>query len=167
MIGVSSGSSFSVFPVVNESEIINGLCAGNEDAAAFMAIVADISQVWDDLIDQDKPVTAEDINRIMWSALIDLNENAFFVRYASQLLPIMKQAIIHWRTSCVHEQVPDAKMLKVSYIKRSCVTDIAVFVALLCGGVEHSVRWGVEIEKAVFRDDSFNDYVTEQISKSG
>ncbi|MDP2346708.1 MAG: hypothetical protein Q8N34_03170 [Gammaproteobacteria bacterium] len=147
----------------NEQQLIENFCAGNESAVAFMGIVSSISQVWDDLIDKDKPVGDAAINNMMWQALIDLNDNSFFVTHAGQLLPVMKKAIIDWQASCVHEQAGDPKMLKVSYIKRSCVTDLAVFVAYLCGGLEHSVQWAVEIERAVFRDDNFNDYVREQI----
>ena len=146
----------------NQEKLIQQLCRGDESAMTFLNIIAHVSQVWDDLIDKDKPIHDAQINSMMWQALIDLNENQFFANHLAQLLPLMKKAIIDWQCANAFEREKDATMFKVSYIKRSCVTDIAIFVAYLCGGLEHSLQCAVLIERAVFQDDDFNEYVKEQ-----
>lgn len=146
----------------NQETLINDFCRGNQSAIDFFLLIANISQVWDDLIDKDQALQDGQINMMMWQALIELNENPFFLVNNQQLLPIMKKAIIDWLTANQHEANRDEKMLKVSYIKRSCVTDIAIYVAFLCGGLEHSLIYAPIIEAAVFRDDDFNEYLQEQ-----
>lgn len=146
--------------------LIHEFCCGIQPAIDFFLLIANISQVWDDLIDKDNQQSDDQINLMMWQALIELNENPFFAQNIQQLLPVMKKAIVNWLTSNQHEAAGDKEMLKVSYIKRSCVTDIAIFVALLCGGLEHSLRYAPLIEAAVFKDDSFDDYLNEQLGGS-
>ena len=39
-------------------------CNGNLDAGLFLASLMDAVEVWDDLVDQDKPIQTCDINRV-------------------------------------------------------------------------------------------------------
>jgi len=144
-----------------QDEILDKICLGNAHAKAFLLMLADISQVWDDLIDRDSPVADEAINRAFCTALIDLQYNPFYQAHQASLLPVMELAILNWQNANQHEKRTDEAMLKVSYIKRSVLTDIMVFVASLVGGRSHALALGPEIEAAVFRDDDFEAYLLE------
>ncbi len=95
------------------------------------------------------PGADEAINRAFCTALIDLQYNPFYQAHQASLLPVMELAILNWQNANQHE---------VSYIKRSVLTDIMVFVAALVGGRSHALAIGPEIEAAVFRDDDFEAY---------
>ncbi|HEY0960913.1 MAG TPA: hypothetical protein VGE69_00975 [Pseudomonadales bacterium] len=141
----------------NQDEILRAICLGNDDALGFLLMLGSISQVWDDLIDRDMPVGDIDINQMMLSALIDMQYNPFYQQHQAALLPVMELAIINWQTANHHEIGRNAQMLHVSYVKRSVLTDIMIWVARLVGGRAHALQLAPAIEAAVFLEDA-NDY---------
>jgi len=70
---------------------------GNEDALQFLNLICDITELWDDLIDQDKPISQKDINDAMMAALIYLPLNPFYREHATYLTPLMISSINSWQ----------------------------------------------------------------------
>lgn len=151
----------------DQRELLLFLCDGNEAAADLIELLASLSQKWDDLIDGDITRPGNEVqfgilvNGMMWQAIVDLNENPFFVQYAGQLLPIMKQAIMQWQTANICEQLQDPQMLTVSYSRRSVLTDIAQYISLLCVGPEHTPPKIHALWHSVFTDQPIDDYINE------
>ncbi len=69
----------------------------DEHALSFLNDVSRISELWDDLIDQDKTITPEAIHSAMLSALISLPLNPFYQRHSTYLTPLMIHAINAWQ----------------------------------------------------------------------
>lgn len=70
---------------------------GDRAALEFLYSISKITELWDDLIDKDKPITPEQINDAMFDALITLPCNPFYTRHATYLAPIMIAAISSWQ----------------------------------------------------------------------
>lgn len=70
---------------------------GDQTALAFLYSISRITELWDDLIDKDKPVTPEQINDAMFDALVALPCNPFYAKHRTYLTPLMIAAISSWQ----------------------------------------------------------------------
>jgi hypothetical protein len=70
---------------------------GNKDAVLFMQQISAISELWDDLIDQDRDIPAAEIDDAMMTALIYLPLNPFYRQHATYLTPLMISSINNWK----------------------------------------------------------------------
>ncbi|WP_062269494.1 hypothetical protein [Endozoicomonas arenosclerae] len=121
-----------------------------------------ISQVWDDLIDRDKPVNNEAINRMMRFALVEIPKNQFYQTHIQSLHPVMEERLYTWLDANTLEEQGNCRDLRVSYIIRSVITDLIIHLAFLVGGFEWRQKAAVAIRQAVYRDnESFTEYVQE------
>ncbi len=68
-------------------------------AVSFLLTIGNVAEVWDDLIDGDKEVTPDAINRTFMSVLTQLPLNPFFDKYKFQLVPLMVTGINTWQDS--------------------------------------------------------------------
>lgn len=71
--------------------------AGDHHAVAFMHQISAISELWDDLVDQDKEISLDDVDRAMMAALIYLPCNPFYTKHATYLTPLMISSINNWK----------------------------------------------------------------------
>jgi hypothetical protein len=69
---------------------------GDASAVNFILSFSDLCEVFDDLIDKDKPVTDDDIIRTLFTALVDIPMNPFFAHYRHQLVPVVITGINAW-----------------------------------------------------------------------
>lgn len=135
------------------------------DAVALGEILADISQVWDDLIDRDVPVSNNAINTMMRYAMIDIPKNAFYQRHFASLHPVMEDRLYTWFDANLLEQTGGRRNLQVSYVLRSVITDILIHMAYLEGGFDHRQRMALLIRQRVFSDmEPMAEYIAEQES---
>lgn len=74
---------------------------GNVDAIQFLNLICDITELWDDLTDKDKPITQKDIDDAMMAALIYLPLNPFYREHATYLTPLMISSINSWKDANV------------------------------------------------------------------
>ena len=136
---------------------------GDESAVALLFILGDISQVWDDLIDRDKPVSNLDINRMMMLSLIDLNKNSFFVRHHTELTTILDVQIQSWIDSNFLEQTKDPHFIHVAFGLRSVLTPVFLHMVGMIGGMDWRMQAMKEIYPAVY-DEPFENYLKEHAS---
>jgi len=114
---------------------------GYQPAVDFFFLIRDVLHFWDDLIDKDKPVSNDYINRSMFSAVIRLPSNPFFRQYQDTLLPIMVNAVANWQTANQFEAEDDTRRLQIAYVIRSDYANILIQLAYLVGGYD----WMVEV----------------------
>jgi hypothetical protein len=117
---------------------------GDANAAAFLLLFSDMCEVFDDLIDKDKPVTDEDIIRTLFSAMVDIPMNPFFAQYRHQIVPVVITGINAWLDANKLERgSKDDQVL--AYVLRDWVIELVMFVIYLTRGRSylHSVSMDV------------------------
>ncbi len=122
------------------------------DRAAF-ALITELFEVlhfWDDLIDGDREVAAQEVNSRMWSALVGVQENPFWQRNFHALMPVLKVAIANWHAANEMERTADEQDKRIAFILRSTYVDLVTAAAYIVGGKE----WAGQVALDARRDTS-------------
>lgn len=116
----------------------------NHDQAAVSFIEAFffVCDVWDDLIDKDKPVTDHNINAAFWACLIGLPRNPFYAKYKFELEPVMAAAIQNWHAANSLERSDSITLRRAANVLRNRVFDLVMVCARLIGGIDHALHHG-------------------------
>jgi hypothetical protein len=130
------------YPVERTAQAFLPLMLGNAAAAQFLEQMVTVLHLWDDLIDQDKPVDAEAINRGFMTMLVDLPRNEFYAANFQHLNSILVNAITNWHIANRMEAEPDEYKLRIAYILRSSYCDLVTQCALLVGGPDYAREVG-------------------------
>lgn len=117
-----------------EHDFLVEVLQGHMPAVDFCENLFRISQIWDDLVDADKPVPAERVNEAFWRALITVNENPFYFKHAQELQPLIRAAIADWLDANAMEREPDAHWQDVAFTLRDSVSAIVIHCAYIIGG---------------------------------
>ena len=72
---------------------------GDQQALDLYQAVVYIADKWDDLIDKDKSMEAQDVNQLMEMALITLPLNPFFLKHGQLLYPILVTSVVSYIAS--------------------------------------------------------------------
>lgn len=130
----------------------------NEDAVNFFLSFRDALHLWDDLIDKDKDLSDEDINRGFWNALVAIPANPFYRKHAETLSAITSNAIANWMTANQYEKTGDLKKLQAAYIIRSDYANVLIYCAQLVGGA----AWAHEVTPVIrnaWTEEDFEQYL--------
>ncbi|MTJ81732.1 MAG: hypothetical protein F8N37_12040 [Telmatospirillum sp.] len=130
---------------VDFDEVAFRCLKGRRDAVVFIKMMCDILHTWDDLIDRDKPVDPEAINRAFFTALVTLPRDPFYAANFALLNPIVETAIYNWWTANLYEASSDEDRLRAAFILRSSYSDIATMCARIVGGPDWARTVGPEI----------------------
>ena len=103
------------------------LFGGNEDAARFVENICDVAHTWDDLIDQDKPVSPDAINRCFHSVLVRIPNNPFYRQYFDALSPLIFSGVLGYMTANRMEKSGDLHQIEIAHGLRYAVAHVAVF----------------------------------------
>ena len=134
---------------------------GNYSAVLFVTELLGLWHTWDDLIDQDKPLTDEQINSAFIGALVKLPRNDFYQANFWLINPIVSNAITNWITSTSLER-DDSEYaldtLDIAYKLRNSYLDIISTCAEIIGGREWASAVIVDSQKASSIRKPFADY---------
>lgn len=119
---------------MNFSEMLTGWLKGNPEAIRFILAVHDVVELWDDLIDQDKEATPENINRVFYRALIEIPRNRFYQAHFDTLSPLIESAIFDWHTANDFEKRKEH--LETAFGLRCTLQSLTVMSARIIAGVE-------------------------------
>ncbi len=131
---------------------------GNEPAIHLIDSVVFIARIWDNLIDGDKPVSGEDINRMMWMAMVEIPSNAFYVQHKFQIIPLLRDCINCWLDANDFEKSSSADKKEIAFVLRDMIGNIAIQCAYLVGGYEWMRKISPLIRKIQF-EESLSDYM--------
>lgn len=122
---------------------------GDPAAVDFCMSLMGLIHAWDDLVDRDKPLEPQVINRAFLTALVDLPLNPFYHRHVQALAPVLINAFLQWRDANTMEQaeIPTEKDLNLAFVLRASVFQVFVFCAFLIGGIELSREIGPDIRR--------------------
>lgn len=136
------------------------VCLGDQHAINFIDMFMSTIEIWDDLIDKDKPVSAEDINTVFTNLLFWLPQNLFFEKYKSYLLPIIMTTINTWHDSNYLGSEEDIRSKQEAWYLKQFGIEMFSAVAFLIGGFEHMRDVSLKIRKIV-RHEDFAEYLKE------
>jgi len=127
--------------------LIAGFLKGDQRATDFVVLVFRALHVWDDLIDQDKKPTADEINSVFWDLLIELPRDQFYMSNFQYLNATLVNAVINWHAATDLERNGGDHDKSIAFILRGAYIDIVSAAALLVGGVE----WAKQVTPAIRR----------------
>lgn len=141
---------------------------GNEHALGFLLLLFNILHTWDDLVDNDKPVSSKTISGVFWDCLITLPSNGFFQHNKATILPILSTIILQWEAATNLEKTKHKSehSLHIAFILRSTYADLITHCALLIGGYEWARQVSIELREFNY-EESFCEYQEEIRSHHG
>lgn len=110
---------------------------GNQDALRFMRVFWSFTHLYDDLVDNDKPVSAEQAAGQFIELLTVFCFNPFFVENRGLLFPMIVSMFNRWVDGDEWENSDDEYMKLASTVVRCGDVDLYHMVAFLTGGFEH------------------------------
>lgn len=128
---------------------------GDPAAISFFLSVADASEFFDDVVDQDKPLDKGHAERVLFNLLTVLPMNPFFDRFKIQLCPIMHTGINAWLDATAMEK--DYDLQERSYVLRDWNLELLMHVVYLVRGREYMRSVSLEIRK-FFLHETLEEY---------
>ncbi len=141
----------------NQEELLEIWLKGDRDAINLVGLIGSVSQTWDDLVDGDKQLTLDDINEMMWGALMEIRRNPFFRKHEAEMDMLLEQAIDSWHEA--NDLEAEGLLPLVTYTIRSSVTPLLVRMTYLLGGRLWGRKCAREIRLAVF-DEPYDEYLS-------
>jgi hypothetical protein len=143
---------------LQRDEVFAEHLAGNEDAIAFNLQMCDVLHLWDDLIDKDKAVTADTINRGFQAALVDIPCNPFYRRHFDALNPLVSACILSWHTANRWEAEERLEELRLAYVVRSDYINLFLGSVAIVQGSEYAARVAPEV-RAYWHGEGWQGYL--------
>lgn len=119
----------------------------NEAAVLFCLDMVRAIHLWDDLIDKDKEIKDEEVNRVFTFLMVDMPLNPFFVLNQRDIAPMMQSIILKWHTANVFEEEKEDNDIEKAYMLRAELYQLFVLCATLVGGRD----WGREMSVYIWR----------------
>ncbi|HEY6022524.1 MAG TPA: hypothetical protein VIY48_22465 [Candidatus Paceibacterota bacterium] len=116
---------------------------GDKQALLYCLDVLYVAHCWDDLIDRDKDVSAEDINQAFIKSLGTIPQNQFYLYCQAALLPMMCNALTMWLESNELRK-GGADERATAFTLMHVVVDIVHFCIVIKGGIEWAREVGTE-----------------------
>ncbi len=135
--------------VTEQDHLHRWLCADAE-AVALAELFGELSQLWDDLIDEDQPVSTAQREHLFRLSLVELPKNGFYQRYFYQLQPVLEDRLYTWLDCNRIERGGSDAQLQAAYILRSVVTDLVIHMAYLIGGYDWRQQVAFEVREYVY-----------------
>lgn len=116
-------------------------------AIDYVEMMCNIAHVWDDLIDKDKHLLDEDINKAFFDALIRLPRNAFYRKNFEHLNSILMNSLSNWQVATRLERSGGAFETSIAFVLRSSYIDLVTQTALIVGGHKWACLVGEEVRR--------------------
>jgi hypothetical protein len=97
-----------------------------------------VAQIWDDLIDRDKELQDHEINNAFVTALLNIPQNPFYLKFAHKIIPILEVSIYKWYKANDYED--NSKELNKAYMLRAGLYDIFAQCIIIIYGVDTKIN---------------------------
>jgi len=136
---------------------------GNEDALRMFHAFADLSHIWDDLVDKDRPVSANKINQAFLTCLVYLPANPFYRSIQNEILPMWLTVVSAYETANFFEATKDAHGIEIAHGLRYAAGNIMAYAVYVCVGSEKAKEFLPEMWKTIFFE-RFDEYRKEHLN---
>lgn len=131
---------------------------GDPDAVRFIVQFADVCEVFDDLWDKDKPVTKDDLSRILFALLTEMPLNPFFDRFKGNLVPLLITGINAWLDANALEQGTRNERV-FAYVLRDWYMEFVSFVIYLTRGREFMRAVSLDVRHFFTHHETLEQYL--------
>jgi hypothetical protein len=145
---------------MNDHDFLAKAFRGDADAVNLALTLSRVSHVWDDLIDKDKPVKDESINRAFYALLVELPSNPFYRKHMETLVPILAMSALNYEIANAFEKTGNREKLALAHVLRYSAADIATVIALIIGGPDWVRLIGPELRQRC-QKDTLGNYLSE------
>jgi hypothetical protein len=111
---------------------------GNEAALAMYYLFVELAHIWDDLIDKDKPVSDDAINKAFLICLVYLPSNPFYQYIQKDILPMWITIVSAYQAANSFEKQKDEFGMEIGHVLRFAAANILTYAVYVCVGPEKS-----------------------------
>ena len=144
----------------DQRQFLERVLLGDQSALEFCELLGQITQLWDDLIDRDKPTSDEEINAAFWNLFVALPRNEFYAQHFHTLNPLLQAAIVDWWDSNALQKSPRLTDKCAAYTLRDTLTTVVIHCARLVGGYDWMRQVSMDVRRWLYTDD-IEDFVKE------
>jgi hypothetical protein len=134
------------------------LLLGDPHAARFVQAICEVFHLWDDLIDQDRQLSAADIHKAFRLALVEIPAMLFYAQNFSVLHSLIDAVVLNWLAANKLEKSKEKSDLEIAFIVRSSYQDIVLRCAQIVGGFDHAATVAPELRR-VIHSEGFDKYM--------
>jgi hypothetical protein len=136
---------------------------GDEEALAMYQMFVDLAHIWDDLVDKDKEVSEQAINRAFSICLIYLPTNRFYQAIQYAVLPMWVSVVSAYQTANHYEKTKDEHGIEIAHGLRYAVGNIIAYAVHVCVGPEKAVELMPEVWKQIMIE-RYDEYRKEHLN---
>lgn len=151
---IDGGHSMQNTSVTEEiGSLVRKSLLGHEEAILYVLQAFDTMHVLDDLIDGDRDVSAEELSRRMFHALITMPNNQFYRDNQGAISGVLITGWANWiaanktEQSYISDECNNEEGLRVSFVTRSTYMDLITLCAVIVGGLEHGASVAKEVRE--------------------
>ena len=115
-------------------------------------LFADLLHTWDDMVDRDKPISAEEINRAFLIALALLPANPVYQRVQGFAAPFWICVVQAYEAANAMEREGEGHGLEISHSLRYAAGHIIAYAMAATAGYEASARYAPEMWRCVIAE---------------
>jgi hypothetical protein len=130
---------------------------GDVHAVRFIIGFSGACEVFDDIIDKDKPVTDEDVARVLFVLVTELPLNPFFNAYKTQLIPILITGINAWLDANTLEKGTQNDRV-FSYVLRDWYMEFVAYVIYLTRGRDYMREVSMDVRNFFTHHETLEQY---------
>ena len=130
--------------------ILDKVCSGNPDARQYLYLITRAARIWDDIQDQDKEVTREELLEAFEILFVQLPTNKFFSQNYDVLLSQHLTIFNTWVASNEREKGDETDRM-YSHVWSQSINEILPIVALLTQSYNH-MRNTSTVMRRVFQE---------------
>jgi hypothetical protein len=133
---------------------------GDSDAVSLIEDVIAVTEVWDDLVDGDREVTADDVTEAFTRALVDIPSNPHYLRHGAALRAVLLGAILGWLDSDAMrgDKVLGAEDVITAHVVRYQIVDVALVLLVRLFGLPYAREHSTEIRR-MYRAETIREFV--------
>lgn len=129
----------------------------DEWAIKFVLDYSDAVELWDDLIDQDKPIDQQQVMRVFTNLLTVMPLNPFFNQHKSIFIPLINASINAWFDSLTLEKGSDNDKA-MAYMLRWYSHEAFIYTILLTRGYDYMRSVSLDVRRFFTGYESLEDY---------
>lgn len=126
-------------------------------AVQFITQFSDTCELFDDLIDKDKPIPEDHVVRVLFIVLTEMPVNPFFDKYKHLLIPVMVTGINAWLDANTLEKGSDNDKV-FAYVLRDWYAELIAYVIYLTRGREYLRTVSLEVRNFFTHHESLEAY---------
>ena len=135
---------------------------GNKDGLDMLNMLIYITHIWDDLVDKDKEISEDSINKVFAMCLIYLPMNNLYRQIQYQIIPMWITIISAYETANQFEREKEEHGIEIAHSLRYATGNIIAYAIYACVGPDKAKQYLPIMWKNLFFE-RFEDYRKEHL----